>query len=136
MSTSTRILAIFIIVVGVALLFVTISAQDSGTSETPGEGEVGAALTYEDIHISIRYPIGYTADRAYLYQAFGPGKDIAGVKFTIPPTLAEGTNLASDTYISVEQIPTAKNCAATDFLADPVIPNTVTENDTRYSVAS
>src|ERR1035437_7975071 len=54
---------------------------------------------------SIYYPIGFTVNENYVYQELGPGKDINGVKFTIPASLASGTNLGSDSYLSVEEIP-------------------------------
>ncbi len=51
---------------------------------------------------TISYPKGYTVDETYTYQALGPGKDIAGVRFIIPERMASGTNLSDDSYISVE----------------------------------
>jgi membrane-bound inhibitor of C-type lysozyme len=85
---------------------------------------------------SIRLPAGYIADESYVYQALGPGKDISGVKFTIPASLAKGTNLSDDSYISVEKIPNAKDCSAGMFLEWGVQVRTTTENDTAYSAAS
>ena len=87
---------------------------------------------------SIKYPPGYTATTSYSYQALGPGKSINGVKFTIDPTIATGTNLASDSYVSVEQLPVdAVNCTASLFLGDQVgATSTVTDNGVTYSVAS
>lgn len=85
---------------------------------------------------SLRYPTGYTVDDAYAYQALGPGKDIAGVKFTIPPSLATGTNLAADTYVSVEQIPQTQTCTADLFLEAGATIKTTDENGTTYSVGT
>jgi membrane-bound inhibitor of C-type lysozyme len=85
---------------------------------------------------SIRYPEGYTVDEAYVYQARGPGKDIHGVKFTIPSSVATGTNLAEDTYLSVEEIPDVPACSANLFLDVHSEVSTVTEGDTTYEVAS
>ena len=84
---------------------------------------------------SLRLPSGYTADATYRYQEFGPGKDIAGIKFTIPAAMAAGTNLGADTYLSVEEIPQARDCSASLFL-EHVTPHAVTESGTDYSVAS
>ena len=42
--------------------------------------------------------------------SFGEKKLIHGVKFTIPMTMATGTNLSSDTHLSIESLPRAKNC--------------------------
>ena len=92
---------------------------------------------------SLRYPTGYTVDANYKYQALGPGKDIAGIKFTIPSTLVTGTNLGSDSYLSVEQIPLIQtqsqaqnSCDAAKFLDQGTVAKTVDENGTTYSVAS
>ena len=99
----------------------------------------GLPQVYENgtLGFSLRYPSGYTVDSTYAYQELGPGKDISGVKFTIASTTASGTNLGSDTYLSVEQIPSAQNCSANLFLdlSAPSAEN-VTDGTTDYSVAS
>ncbi len=85
---------------------------------------------------SIRLPENYTVDTTYTYQ-ITPKKIFNGVKFTIPPETATGTNLASDTYLSVETAPQATTCAADMFLDDSNIKATnITDNGTQYSVAS
>jgi membrane-bound inhibitor of C-type lysozyme len=78
----------------------------------------------------------YLADESYKYQELGPGKDIGGVKFTIPALLSAGTNLSSDSYISVEKIPQTQNCSANLFLDQGASAVTVTDNGKIYSVAS
>ena len=65
---------------------------------------------------TFRFPANYTVDQNYTYQALGPGKDIKGVKFTIPGAATTGTNLSKDTYISVEMLPKATSCTANLFL--------------------
>jgi hypothetical protein len=86
---------------------------------------------------SIRLPAGYTNDESYRYQELGPGKSISGVKFTISTSTAVGTNLGSDSYISVEEIPNVQNCSANLFLDQQhLATNTITDNGTTYSVAS
>ena len=83
---------------------------------------------------SIRYPVGFSVDASYKYQALGPGKDIAGIKFTIPTTMASGTNLSSfDTGVSVEEIPDAQDCNATLFVYPGVKAVNITDNNTEYS---
>ncbi len=83
---------------------------------------------------SIRYNKGFTIDDKFTYQNLGPGKDISGVKFTIPASLASGTNLSTDSYLSVEQIPNVKDCSASLFLPEgsnvkmvPSNPNDLTD---------
>ncbi len=88
---------------------------------------------------SIRYPEGYRVDPSYAYTELGPGKTIAGVKFSLPPDSVAGTNLSSGSYISVEKIPNTHECTADLFLFPPAIahvPQMITENGTTYSVAS
>ncbi|MCX6737925.1 MAG: MliC family protein [Candidatus Parcubacteria bacterium] len=89
------------------------------------------------IGFSIRYPVDYLIDTSYKYQALGPGKDISGVKFTIPSSLATGTNLSSfDTGISIETIPAVQNCNASRFLDGSTNIQIITDNDIEYSFAS
>ncbi len=87
---------------------------------------------------SIRYPIGYSIDTTYTYQELGPKNNISGVKFTVDPSIATGTNLASDSYFSEEQIPQTQNCSAALFLQLPrgAKVATTTDDGIDYSVAS
>lgn len=86
---------------------------------------------------SIKYPAGFTVTTPYAYQALGPGKDIAGVKFTIPASMATGTNLSADSYVSVEQLSaSAASCSASLFLGSQVGSTTMlSDNGVDYSVA-
>lgn len=84
---------------------------------------------------SVRYPAGYTLAPGYQYEELGPGKEIQGVKFTIPASLSTGTNLGSDSYVSVEEIPDTADCSAALFL-DHATATTETIGSTEYSVAS
>ncbi len=87
---------------------------------------------------TLRYPSSYVIDENYSYSGFGPTKTISGVKFTIPLSVATGTNLSSDSYVSVEQIPNVTTCTADLFLdqATGGKARTVTEGDMTYSVSS
>jgi hypothetical protein len=89
---------------------------------------------------SIRYPDQYTADSTYQYTALGPGKSIRGVKFIIPQSLSKGTNLAQDSYVSVEVLPEGnharKQCSASEFLEGNVPAREATDGDMAYSLAS
>ncbi len=89
------------------------------------------------VGFSIRYPADYSIDTSYKYQAFGHGKDISGVKFTIPASLASGTNLSSyDTGVSVEIVPVVQDCKASLFLDANVDVQTVIDNGSEYSFSS
>jgi len=65
---------------------------------------------------TVRYPSDFTSDETYVYTALGSERNISGVKFTIPQTLATGTNLSAGTYISVESFNDATECIADLFL--------------------
>jgi len=89
------------------------------------------------VGFSIRYPTDYSIDTSYKYQELGPGKDISGVKFTIPASLATGTNLSNfDTGVSVEIIPATQDCNAGLFLDGNANVQTITDNGSEYSFAS
>jgi membrane-bound inhibitor of C-type lysozyme len=101
----------------------------------------GLPQTYENgsSGFSVRYPSGYILNTNYFYQELGPGKDIGGVSFKIATSLANGTNLGSDSYVSVEEISQTTNCTASLFLdkGNVDLPDkTITENGTTYSFAS
>jgi len=98
----------------------------------------GLPQTYENgtKGFSIRYPSGFVVNDPYTYQELGPGKDIGGVKFTIPTSLASGTNLAADTYVSVEQIPQIRTCSASLFLDQGPKATSMDDDGITYSVAS
>jgi len=87
---------------------------------------------------SIRLPAGYQLDEQYRYTERGPGKDIAGIKFTIASTTAAGSNLSADSYLSVEGVPLATStqkvseCSASIFL-DGVKPQMVQDGTMTYS---
>ncbi len=83
---------------------------------------------------SIRIPEGYAIDESYKYQ-LNPAKVIGGVKFTIPESVSTGTNLGSDTYISIEFIPQTRNCTASLFLDGTHPATEKKEGNTTYSFA-
>jgi hypothetical protein len=59
-----------------------------------------SVATYTGDGYTIQYPRGWSADS-------NPG---GGVTFVIGPHIADGTNLGSDTSLSVEQLPTGTAC--------------------------
>lgn len=96
-----------------------------------------ATSTYATSTFSVVYPSDYTLDGSYAYYQVNPKKPIHGVKFTISSTVATGTNLAADTYLSVEWLPRAKKCTGDIYLAANVRPQTITDtNGIEYSVAT
>lgn len=106
-----------------------VSANENNLALVYGDGSKGMTL---------RYPTGFSVDESYTYQGFGPSKTISGVKFTIPQSVATGTNLSSDTYISIEKIPGATSCTA-DLFLDKALGGKVsliTAGDVNYSFSS
>ncbi|MES2014328.1 MAG: hypothetical protein V4437_00745 [Patescibacteria group bacterium] len=87
--------------------------------------------------ISILYPQEYSVDDSYVYTELGPRNGIGGVKFTVPASKTEGTNLShSDTGVSIEVLPSSVSCLDTAFVEAKLASSSVTENGTTYSIAS
>jgi len=104
---------------------------------SPDLGGLPNVYLNSKLGFTLRYPEGYSVDSSYKYQALGPDKDISGVKFIIPKSLATGTNLSRfDTGVSVEAIPNISDCNASLFLSDKVKPQMITDNNIEYSFAS
>lgn len=85
--------------------------------------------------VALEYPPGYTSSESYKYEGF-PGKPISGASFTIPAAMATGTNLSTDTRLSIEQLPRAKKCTGDIFINEDVKAVSMTDNGVEYSVAS
>lgn len=94
-----------------------------------------ATTTYATSTFSVVYPSNFSKDELYSYMGFEK-KPIAGVKFTIPMTVATGTNLSADSYLSIESLPRAKNCTADIYVPSDVKAVQMTEGTTVYSVAT
>ena len=84
---------------------------------------------------SLRYPARFTVDADHVYQALGPGHDIHGVAFRIDPALAQGTNLASDSYLAAELLPGDGDCNAGRFLDHAASDTTITDDGVTYTYA-
>lgn len=103
----------------------------------PADGSLPISYANSANHFSIRVPVQATLDEQYRYQELGPGRDISGIRFVIPPTMATGTNLAPDTYLSVEELSlaTSTECSANLFL-DGVKPQIVKDGEVTYSLGA
>lgn len=84
----------------------------------PDTGTLPKVYTDEAGTFSIRLPQGYAVDESYQYELLGPGMAIPGIKFTIPKSLAAGTNLSTDSYLSVERLPQSATAATASCTAD------------------
>ena len=103
------------------------------------------AYSNKALGFSIHLPVDYTVDESFQSPAFGSDKNISGIKFTIPASMATGTNLSAETYLSVEEMPqtnqSALGCLPTPFLRGDDFLGTTTilalvDGGRTYSVAS
>ena len=101
-----------VLVVGIALVFAALAAEQS----TSGVLE------------------GYTRDSYHIY-VLRVGVETKGSKYTIPASLAEGTNLSTDTYISYEERPNPASCDPKEFLDGNPEVTEVTDDGVTYLVA-
>lgn len=95
-----------------------------------------------DASFSLRLPSlanansdGYSVNESFK-NILSPKQSIEGVKFTIPKALAKGTNLSSDTYLSVESIPATQVCTANLFFDGEHAAIQKTEKSAIYSIAT
>lgn len=126
---------IVIVVAGAVFVWKTLP---SSSKPVPGVAvpQQMATSTYATTTFSVVYPRDFTANDSHVYDQVNPKKPIYGVKFGIPAQMATGTNLASDTYMSVESLPRAKRCTGDIYLAANVKPSSITENSIEYSLAT
>ncbi|MBI2612398.1 hypothetical protein HYW59_01110 [Candidatus Kaiserbacteria bacterium] len=110
--------------------------QNFGAAPAPSPTpEAPIMSTYATSTFSIAYPSTYALDDTYAYDQF-EGKPIAGVKFSVPIAMIEGTNLSSDSGISVEWLPRAKKCTGDIYIPANVKALELTVGSTTYSVAT
>jgi hypothetical protein len=83
---------------------------------TTTASSVGWPVYTDTAHgFSVSYPPDFTVNTNYHYTNSGPGKETNGVSFTIPASMAAGTNLGGDSYVSVEYT-SGTTCTAANFL--------------------
>jgi len=105
------------------------------TTNTSGQEYVDYGIyASTTLGFSIKYPKNFTVNEKYTYTAMGPGKDIHGVSFVIPESMHTGTNLSSDSYVSVEMLP-KQTCAMSDFFDNVQATSTIVDNGKTYDVA-
>lgn len=141
MKTFLTVAGIALLIVGGVYLWVfpeTLSGLFGGKPE-PEEPvvPVDTRATYASstLGLSLRYPQNYILDESYKYN-FSSAKSVSGVKFSIPPATATGTNLSSDSYISIERLPRALNCTGDIYLKANVRAQAITEGGVSYSLAT
>ncbi len=129
--------AVIVVIVVAGAVFVW-KTLPSASKPAPGAAvtQQMATSTYATTTFSVIYPRDFTANDSHVYDQVNPKKPIYGVRFTIPIAMATGTNLTSDTYMSVESLPRAKKCTGDIYLAANVKSSTVTENSIEYLLAT
>lgn len=96
--------------------------------------------TFSNAGFSIKYPKDFTVNTNYKNETNGPGQVQTGVSFTIPATLAAGTNLSKDSLISVEENSKVTVCEAKSFIDAGLLESdsqqTVLLNGGQYTVVT
>ncbi|MBP7770444.1 MAG: hypothetical protein KA066_00860 [Candidatus Pacebacteria bacterium] len=138
MKVVLGILVVLVLALGVWLsLRLGQTAPGTVATTTPVAQVPAGWAEFSSAQFSIQYPQGYTPDDRYTYTGLGPTSTIMGVKFTIDPRVASGTNLAADSYVSVEPLPGAINsCSAEIYLSDAHPAGFQDVGGRRYSVAT
>lgn len=123
------VVSIALLLVGAAVLLF-LNPKEGGAPVV--EGEAGLYV-HDNPAFAVRYPEGFILDTNYTYAAMGEGKEIKGVSFTVPKSLTEGTNLSSDTRLSIEWKDKGV-CSVADFLEGAQNVQTVVDEDAVYVV--
>ena len=139
-SSAVILTIVAIIIIAAGVWFVFFKHKSQPPVETPPSQATSTAPAVETyasstLGLSLSYPPGYTVNESYAYTQF-PKKPIHGVSFTVPATMTQGTNLSSDTYLSIEELPNAKACTADIFIPANVKAQSMTDGSVTYSVAS
>ncbi len=128
-------MALILVAAGAYYLLKGDTLAPSSEEQSQSGPVVVATSTYATTTYSAVYPNDFSVDAEYSNTSVNPQKPIAGVKFTIPLTMATGTNLSADSYVSVEQLPRAKNCTGDIYLSANVTATTEMVNGISYSLA-
>jgi hypothetical protein len=127
---------VLIIIIAGGLYWWNMKGTAAPAPAGPQPSQQMATSTYATSTYSVVYPSNFSADTGYQYTEV-PNKPIAGVKFTIPGSMATGTNLSADSYVSIETLPRAKICTGDIYLPTDVKSETITDtNGIEYSLAT
>lgn len=96
---------------------------------------IGVGLVYTGLWLeqSSGSGEGYTRNSNHIY-AVAPGTETHGSSYTISPSIAEGTNLSSDSYISYEESD-SETCEPKDFLDGVTDVKEIEDDGVVYLVA-
>lgn len=109
--------------------------SDEFTINNPGLANL-ETYTDTELNLSVKYPNDFILDQEYTYNDLGDGIEIEGVRFTIPESMATGTNLSADSFVAVETRTGVTTCDASSFVPEGTATSTVTDNGPLYSFAT
>jgi hypothetical protein len=134
MKPPSTILAVAMVLGLGAFSVLAAHAQSSGALQLAQAG--GSVHPYEHTKpdFKLRYPDGSTVNESYVYPRLGDGV-IKGVAFTVPAAMAKGTNLAPDSYFSVEWRDGSK-CTIDQFLPNADPPKQIGFKGVAYQLAT
>lgn len=127
----------FLILIGAGAYYYFFMGGELPQQAPPQEEVVVPQVsTYATTSFSVVYPNDFQVDPNHVYDQVNPAKPIFGVRFTVPTNMATGTNLSSDSYVSVETLPRAQNCTGDIYVAANVPARAVQDTGVAYSVAT
>ena len=97
---------------------------------------IGKSSGGSDAGARSKMSAGEVADGPGTGGAAASTKPIAGVKFVVPASFTEGTNLAPDSGVSLEVLPRAANCTGDIYLKANVKAQPVQSGAVTFSVAT
>lgn len=122
----------------VALALTACDGNSSNDTPRPAQQPPTGWRTYGDTKLgfSIAYPEKWRVDLTHVYPTPIDDARLVGVAFIIPSKLAAHTNLSTDTYLSVESVPSASSCKASAFLSTTDTERDEDQRTLHWSVAT
>lgn len=131
MKKSLLLLFVFIVV---AVMIWGFTRHETALAPVKEEQSGEERYTNNAHKFSVVLPEEYTVEENYVHEV-SPTQRVAGVRFIVPSSIATGTNLSTDSAITIESVPQPSVCTAELFTDYPdQKPDIVTENGKTYSV--
>lgn len=109
--------------------------SSSTTIVKPDLNKLPQVYKSEIYKFGINLPSDFTVDENHRYEST-PMRTFPGVKFKIPLSLYDGTNLSSDSYVSVETSnDSIDSCISQVFLDSSELRGMVDINNQKYTIA-
>lgn len=118
-----------IILVFAGIVFAVFYVENETPVGTPG-GQWSVYAT--PVLGVIQYPTAFTIREDHRYSA-GPAEEVRGVAFVVSTEETEATNLAGDSYLSIEHVATS-SCKGSHFLNPIVTEERIVDQGTSYTV--